>query len=250
MGKLTEWYNRLLLASEPREPDDVAAEDDARIFEFTAWPKTPRLFRDVVVTEKIDGTNAAVLIADVTDADYAADDSVIIVVTGPDGRMYAVGAQSRNRVITLAADNQGFARWVEANAVNLVADLGPGHHFGEFYGQKIARNYGLTEKRFALFNPSTKPKDWTDIETPDLVADDKTWRTDGLHTVPVLYEGPFDTAAIRQTLADLSTYGSAAVPGWDRPEGIVVYHTHARQIIGKVTLDNHDAGKWEVHRAV
>jgi hypothetical protein len=28
--------------------------------EFREWPKTPRLFRTIVVTEKIDGTNAAI----------------------------------------------------------------------------------------------------------------------------------------------------------------------------------------------
>lgn len=29
---------------------------------FQPWPKTPRLFREIVVTEKIDGTNAQVFI--------------------------------------------------------------------------------------------------------------------------------------------------------------------------------------------
>jgi hypothetical protein len=28
--------------------------------EFIAWPKTQRLFRDIIVSEKIDGTNAAI----------------------------------------------------------------------------------------------------------------------------------------------------------------------------------------------
>lgn len=33
------------------------------MIEFKAWPKIPRLFRDVIITEKIDGTNAAIHIA-------------------------------------------------------------------------------------------------------------------------------------------------------------------------------------------
>jgi hypothetical protein len=37
--------------------------------EFEAFPKIPRLKRDMVITEKIDGTNACVLIEDCTDHD-------------------------------------------------------------------------------------------------------------------------------------------------------------------------------------
>ena len=29
---------------------------------FTEWPKMPRLLRDMIVTEKIDGTNAAIIV--------------------------------------------------------------------------------------------------------------------------------------------------------------------------------------------
>jgi hypothetical protein len=35
------------------------------VIEFQGWPKTPRLFRDMIVTEKIDGTNSAVIIEEV-----------------------------------------------------------------------------------------------------------------------------------------------------------------------------------------
>ena len=31
--------------------------------EFKEWPKTPRLLRNITITEKIDGTNAAIGIA-------------------------------------------------------------------------------------------------------------------------------------------------------------------------------------------
>ena len=35
------------------------------MIEFQEWPKIPRLNRDITITEKIDGTNAAVGIAEV-----------------------------------------------------------------------------------------------------------------------------------------------------------------------------------------
>ena len=48
----------------------------------------------------------------------------------------------------------GFARWVETNRERLITLLGPGLHFGEWWGSGIQRGYGLTkgDKRFSLFN--------------------------------------------------------------------------------------------------
>lgn len=240
MSKIVEWFNRVMLASTPREPAEF--DDGVRLFEFRAWPKTTRYFRDIVVSEKLDGTNGALHIADVTDSDWHADDSVIALAE-VNGRVFAVGAQSRNRIINLAADNQGFARWVLDNVSTLVEDLGPGLHYGEFWGQGIGRKYGLTEKRFSLFNPSFGFGEYFHPSpSPDGTYQIKT---PGLTTVPVLYSGPHSTEAIRRTLADLRDFGSLAAPGFMRPEGVVIYHTHAHKIIGKVTLDSQDAGKWE-----
>lgn len=242
--KVQEWYNRVALVSTPREPEDVATEVEAKpVFEFQAWPKTPRLLRDIVITEKIDGTNAAVLITELTDT-TPVDDTVIVIVEDAEGRAWAVGAQSRNRIISLAADNQGFAKWVLTHAADLVADLGPGRHFGEFWGNKIARGYGLPpgDRRFSLFNPAFR----FGQGAGEALEDGYVVRTPGLDTVPILFEGEFDTDYVRHTVALLEHQGSKAAPGYPRPEGIVVYHTHARKIIGKVTLDAHDQGKWEV----
>ena len=61
--------------------------------EFQEFPKMARLTREVIVTEKIDGTNAQVFIAD-------------------DGTLLA---GSRTRWITPTDDNFGFAAWVEAH---------------------------------------------------------------------------------------------------------------------------------------
>lgn len=181
----------------------------AQVFEFVPWPKTPRLNRDIVITEKIDGTNACIVVSD-------------------DGT--EVGAQSRNRLITPEADNGGFARWVYSNSDILIDILGPGHHFGEWWGSGIQRGYGLSkgEKRFSLFNTSR----WADVDFPIL----------GLGVVPTLYTGPMSMNAVWDSLEGLRSYGSAAAPGFDRPEGVVLFHTAANQTF-KVLLENDDMPK-------
>lgn len=263
---LKNWFSRLNTQiwanSLPREPDDLASEVPspflAPLFEFTAWPKTPRLMRDIVITEKLDGTNAAIQIRRVPTLELvdhlSQNDPTILGIefASPtdtlveEGEYWVIGAQSRNRVISLANDNQGFAKWVSDNQTTLIEDLGEGLHFGEFWGNKIGRGYGLQagDRRFSLFNPSFGFGENYGYPAPSA---DGTYQvqTPGLGKVPVLYSAPLSTPAIRETLARLQVVGSLAVPGYPNPEGIVVYHTHARRIIGKVTLDNQDAGKWE-----
>ncbi|HEX8489349.1 MAG TPA: RNA ligase family protein [Propionibacteriaceae bacterium] len=176
-------------------------------FEFQAWPKIARLNRDITITEKIDGTNAAVLVGD----------------------DLSVGAQSRSRIITPDTDNFGFARWVRENAESLAAILGPGRHFGEWWGVGIQRRYGLTEKRFSLFN--TARYGTTDFtELPQVGA------------VPVLYEGPFEQYAVLSALQDLQDNGSHAAPGFMDPEGVVVFHSAAQQMF-KVTIKGDEMPK-------
>ena len=175
--------------------------------EFKGFPKIPRLFRDISITEKIDGTNAAIIITD-------------------EGE---VGAQSRNRIITPDADNFGFATWVAEHEDSLLQLLGPGTHYGEFWGKGIQRGYGLQERRFSLFNAVR----WADIEE----------QTDGLlRPVPVLYEGVFGAGAVDFALNWLKDGGSAAAPGFMKPEGIVVYHAAARQSF-KILIENDDQPK-------
>jgi hypothetical protein len=211
--------------------------------EFAPWPKTARLFRDIVVTEKIDGTNAAIHISalrgtmDEWDA-YPAESYTCVV----DSTRYVISAQSRKRLIYpgKTTDNYGFAGWVYDNAAALVSLLGEGLHFGEWWGQGIQRGYGLTERRFSLFNTA---------KHADLFLEGGMDLTGGrVDVVPVLYEGPNDTAAIRTELYSLKTWGSTAVPGFMNPEGICVYHSASRTV-AKVTLDHNDAGKWEAARA-
>lgn len=167
--------------------------------EFKPFDSIPRLKRGCVISEKIDGSNALVFIGD-------------------DG---TIRAGSRNRWITPEDDNFGFARWVHENAAEL-AKLGPGYHYGEWWGAGIQRRYGLTEKRFSLFNAGR----WGDPAT----------RPACCGVVPVLYEGPFSTQQVDMALDQLRAGGSVAAPGFMQPEGIVVYLT-ANRALYKVTLD-------------
>lgn len=177
--------------------------------EFVPFPKMARLSREIIVTEKIDGTNAQIAISLVSDAQKAGYLVGPYIACVDD---YAICAGSRNRWITPDNDNMGFAKWVVANAAELIS-LGEGRHYGEWYGSGIQRTYGLNHKRFALFNVSR----WKD--SPDLPA--------CCETVPLLYRGEFSEDAIMAELDALKNFGSAAVPGFMRPEGIVVYHVAA-----------------------
>jgi hypothetical protein len=172
-------------------------------YEFEAFPKMPRLSREIIITEKIDGTNAQVFIA---------DDGTIL-------------AGSRTRWITPADDNFGFAAWVEKNADEL-RNLGPGRHFGEWWGAGIQRKYGQDRKRFSLFNVSR----WSE-ERPSCCD-----------VVPTLYRGDFTTEAVDDTIAVLRDTGSMAAPGFMQPEGVIVFHL-AGNVGFKKTLEKDEVPK-------
>lgn len=201
--------------------------------EFVGWPKTPRLFRDMTVTEKIDGTNGAIHIEKIS-RDLNADDiRPGKIMVGDDA--YIVTAQSRKRLIDPSDDNHGFAAWVRDNAESLVTVLGEGIRFGEWWGQGIQRNYGMTQKRFSLFNRHK----WSDVRLHHYCPPQ-------LDVVPAIYEGPFETAAVRHCLDVLSEHGSVAVPGFMRPEGVIIYHAAARSMF-KALIENDDAPKGETN---
>lgn len=173
--------------------------------DFTPFPKIPRLSRECVITEKIDGTNASIYI-------------------GEDGE-FKTG--SRTRWITPGDDNFGFAWWANKHKDELMA-LGPGHHFGEWWGQGIQRKYGLDERRFSLFNTGR----WGDQ------------RPGCCYVVPVLYQGEFTTCRSTQAIDELDNSGSRAAPGFDNPEGIVIYHSAANSYFKKtIKKDEEYKGK-------
>lgn len=200
---------------------------------FTAWPKIARLNRRIVITEKIDGTNAAVGVLDA-----AAQAELGIWTPGVDDAPEPlVYAQSRTRIITPDDDNFGFAKWVADHAPALAAALGPGLHFGEWWGSGIQRGYGLVngDKRFSLFNTER----WAQPEAREsLLGLDG----DAVRPVPVLYEGPYSPQHIEAAVEHLRELGSKAAPGFMQPEGIVVYHTAARTMF-KVTLEKDEEHK-------
>ena len=178
--------------------------------EFKSFPKMCRMSREIVITEKIDGTNAQ------------------IYITEPDaeGNMKML-AGSRTKWITPDDDNYGFARWVRDNAQELMR-LGPGQHFGEWWGQGIQRKYGMKEKVFSLFNTHR----WSDPDVRPICCS----------VVPVLYQGIFDTIYIENTLTYLKTTGSQAAPGFMKPEGICIYHT-AGNFYMKKTIEKDEVPK-------
>src|SRR6478609_1926046 len=140
--------------------------------EFQEFPKMPRLSREVIITEKIDGTNAQVLIT-------------------PEGEIHA---GSRTRWITPESDNFGFAAWVRDNREQLL-QLGPGRHFGEWWGSGIQRRYGLSEKRWSLFNVQRWCL-WNQEPEAIPTADPRITKMQErlpqcCHLVPVLYRGQF-----------------------------------------------------------
>jgi hypothetical protein len=123
---------------------------------------------------------------------------------------------------------------VQENADTLVRHLGEGRHFGEWWGSGIARKYGMDRKSFSLFNTYK----YRDLVVAELVGDAY------LTIVPVLYEGEFSEQAVSTALWNLKELGSAAAPGFLKPEGICIFHEQSKKVF-KVTLDNNDKGKWE-----
>jgi len=137
--------------------------------EFKAWPKIPREnpFK-VTITEKIDGTNACIIIAD--------------------GKI--VGVQSRKRFITPGDDNYGFAKWVAENSAGIIT-LGDGYHYGEWAGPGIQKNpLCLDQKCFFLFNTFR----WNE-NNPN--------RPECCDVVPILFEGILQDDTIPTLLEEM-----------------------------------------------
>lgn len=175
--------------------------------EFVKFGKIARLNRDCIITEKIDGTNAQIFI-------------------GENGE-FLTG--SRNRWITPENDNAGFSRWAHEHKEELMK-LGEGRHFGEWWGGKIQRGYGLKEKRFSVFNTGR----WNEENIPECC-----------HVVPVLYEGNFNTDDIQDVIRALEENGSVAMPGFMNPEGIIIFHVPSGYLFKK-TIKNDEKPKSEV----
>jgi hypothetical protein len=182
--------------------------------DFVAFPKMPRLSRECVITEKIDGTNACVFIGESRES-FGEEPEFLV--------------GSRTRWITPEQDNHGFAKWAYDHKDELML-LGPGRHFGEWWGSGIQRGYGLQngEKRFSLFNVIRWTLHGTErqrIETGDpRIEKFQEVLPACVGLVPVLYRGNFATEAVTYQLDSLRINGSVAAPSFMKPEGVVVFH--------------------------
>lgn len=178
--------------------------DGAPVFEPPAvkWPptfepygKTPRWRSQVVVTEKIDGTNSLIQV--------------------PEDPSLPLAVGSRNRWISpgKGTDNFGFAEWV-ANNETALRRLGPGKHYGEWWGCGIGRGYGLTERRWSLFQATR----WTDEQLFEMGL------PSNVYVVPVLARGEFIPGLLDPVHEGTQRLlnGSVAAPGYPKPEGVIV----------------------------
>ncbi len=151
---------------------------------------------NATISEKIDGTNACIIIVD--------------------GEI--VGTQSRKRLITVEDDNFGFAGWVDENKGDIV-NLGDGYHYGEWAGPGIQKNpHNLDQKRFFLFNTFR----WNP---------DNPNRPECCDVVPVIYQGVIDGDTISNALKELAANAGEN----EKPEGLVVYY-HAFRKYTKHTI--------------
>jgi RNA ligase len=186
-------------------PEVLTSDFKAPTLPFPKFGKMPRWWKNFVITEKIDGTNGLIQIWDENDVPFNAP-----VLSQDFLTLRYIAAGSRNRWLGLGSDNYGFARWVWDNS-DRAAQLGPGVHYGEWYGSGINRGYNLEkgEKRFALFNSYR----WRES------------RPSGFDVVPVLWQGSGDDLhdGIDYALELLIEQGSRIAPGFMNPEGIVIY---------------------------
>src|SRR3990167_5200401 len=158
--------------------------------EFIGFQKIPRLSRSIIITEKIDGSNGQILVTN--DAE--------VWIGSRSHWLWHTGQELPKD------DNYGFARWCSERIDEIKVLLGPGSHYGEFWGSGINRGYSLVkgEKRFSLFNVTR----WRDQPLPR-----------DFYVVPILAEhDAFNTTLIIAELEQLVFGGSRAVPGYSNPE--------------------------------
>jgi hypothetical protein len=211
------------------------------MIEFKPFPKLARMKRNCVVTEKIDGTNAQIYIvpaSEMSPQQVVGEERLDGIIAVKDNLLMFAGSRSRFLIPATpgnkGVENFGFAAWVQANQEELWK-LGPGQHFGEWWGSGIQRTYGLKDgdKRFSLFNTGRWRKPYEAMLAGHPVEDFPTC----CHVVPVLAEYTFDTGVISAALTKLVAEGSVAAPGFMNPEGVVVFHS-ASGTLYKITLEH------------
>lgn len=174
--------------------------------EFKEFPKISRFYeQNICITEKIDGTNGLIWIGDVEEAS---------IQTGRISYKLGIKAGSRTKWVAPNDDNYGFAKWVEENEKELLK-LGPGYHYGEWWGQGIQRKYSMPKKVFSLFNVHK----WADETLRPVCCD----------VVPILYTGEINPEIVNRFRKPLAVSEAAKKYGieFNKPEGVMMYFTKA-----------------------
>lgn len=234
--------------------------------EFERYPKMTRIPKvKMWITEKVDGTNAQILIEALPTPYFPQfHGDTLVYYNAPSGgtslrelgfhqttkgwlRVALIG--SRKRTIepnvpkikdeagktvapAQALDNAGFARWVRDNEAKICELLGEGRHYGEWAGPGINGNrHQFDVRHFFLFGgaPCYELRErGTHLEIGGAIV----------RPVPLLYEGPLDTRVIEGGMSNLLVEGSQVGSG--PPEGIVV------STLGTRIKDTYEAreGKW------
>lgn len=198
--------------------------------EFPKFGKIPRWYKQFTITEKIDGTNGVIGVWGPDTVPFGLSFFTQVTLENPEGEPFTryVAAGSRTRWLTPEADNYGFSQWISRYAEQ-AAQLGPGIHYGEWYGSGINRGYGLINgtKRFALFNAFR----W------------KEHRPAPFDVVPVLWSGSGDdlNLGIKLAIDSLELRGSVAAPGFMNPEGIIIYSDETKIMWKKYLVNDRNS---------
>lgn len=159
------------------------------MIEFSGFGKIQRIGElHMSITQKLHGSNAQIYIFETENG--------LDLICG-----------SRTRWIYPGDDNYGFATFVHQNKQQFIELLGIGRHFGEWCGPGINSGEGLLTKTLFLFNW----RRWKDKPLPSNVS-----------VVPILHYGKLDLNDVDAVMEKLKIDGSRLVPGYMKPEGIVV----------------------------
>lgn len=232
---------------------------DNKTTDFISFPKISRYNRKVIVSEKIDGTCSQVYIWEPSPEELEQPiPNAYLDTQQTTGKILAMKAGSKERWLSQEDDNYGFCRWA-FNKGQFLIQLGPGRHFGEWWGSKIQRKYGLTneDRRWSLFNvqrwcmPNAEPKQISMADPRIIKFQDRLPICSGIGLVPILWEGMFEDLNVKQIMDSLWLSGSRAFttslpledrPRFDNPEGIVIHHV-AGNVSFKKTFKKDDEPK-------
>ena len=214
-----------LLGRKTKDPEPTAPYG-----EFSPWPKTKHIDKcmTVMVTEKIDGTNACIVFEE-------------------DGTMFV---QSRNRIITPSQDNAGFAKWAQQHRDELFHILGTGRHYGEWWGKGIGRKYDMQHNVFSLFNVNKFYKTEADGLDSMSTRAGETSIDEQISAVPKVYYGDYGSIEMVNAIENLRLGASLAAKEhgitYANPEGVCIYFREFDKV-AKLVFAHPGKHKWEVN---